>query len=152
MRRREFIAGLASAAVWPAVAQAQQPSPVHRIGVVMGFGENDPQINGLLSGFTLGLADAGWTDGRNLRMNVRWAAGDVDRMRMFARELVDQEPDAILAVTTPVATALHRETRTSSARSRIDCGTVRPSALAVSPPRAAMGHGQPCRPNRPATA
>jgi putative ABC transport system substrate-binding protein len=112
MRRREFIAGLGSATAWPLAARAQQPPPVRRIGVLMGFSENDPQITGLLSGFTLGLAELGWTDGRDLRMNVRWAAGDVDRMRTFARELVRQEPDAILAVTTPVAIALHRETRT----------------------------------------
>ena len=112
MRRREFIAGLGGAAAWPLAARAQQADRVRRIGVLMAFDENDPEAKAHLSAFTQGLAELGWTDGRNLRMDVRWAAGNVDRARMFAKELVDLQPDVILADTTPVTAALQRETRT----------------------------------------
>src|ERR1700681_118930 len=113
MRRREFIAGLGSAAAaWPAVARAQQPDRMRRIGVLMGGGENDPEGNTYLAGFTHGLADFGWTDGRNLRIDVRGAAADVDRARMFAKELVGLQPDVILSHTSPATAALQRETRT----------------------------------------
>jgi putative tryptophan/tyrosine transport system substrate-binding protein len=112
MKRREFIAGLAGAAAWPVVAQAQQGGPVRRIGVLMPYEENDPEAKAQLSAFTQGLAELGWTDGRNIRMDVRWAAGDVDRMRVLAKELVALQPDVILASTTAVTAALQRETRT----------------------------------------
>ncbi len=112
MRRREFIAGLERAAAWPLAARAQQADRMRRIGVLMAFDENDPEAKACLSGFTQGLAELGWTDGRNLRMDVRWAAGNVDRMRMFAKELVDLQPDVILANSTPATAALQRETRT----------------------------------------
>src|ERR1700674_1431782 len=105
MRRREFIAGVA-AVVWPIAARAQQPVRMRRIGVLMGFGENDPEAKVWLSGFTRGLAESGWTDGRNLRMDVRWAAGNVSLMRMFAKELVGLQPDVILSQTTPATAAL----------------------------------------------
>ena len=111
MRRREFIAGLGAVA-WPVLAPAQQGERVRRVGVLMGFDENDPGAKGWLSGFVRGLAELGWTDGRNVRMDVRWAAGNPDRMRTFARELVDLQSDVILSQTTPVTAALHRETRT----------------------------------------
>jgi putative ABC transport system substrate-binding protein len=97
MRRREFIAGLGSAAAaWPAVARAQQPDRMRRIGVLMGGGENDPEGKTYLSAFTQGLAALGWTDGRNLRMDVRSAAADIDRARMFAKEL-EEEHGKLLA-------------------------------------------------------
>src|SRR6202171_4872222 len=102
MQRREFIAALGSAAAaWPAVARAQQPDRMRRIGVLMGYGENDPEAKALLSGFTQGFAELGWTDGRNVRMDIRWAADNVDRMRMFAKELVGLRPEMILANGTP---------------------------------------------------
>jgi putative ABC transport system substrate-binding protein len=66
----------------------------------------------LLSGFMQGLAELGWTDGRNARIDVRWGAGDVDRLRRLAKELVDLQPDVILAHTTPATAAVQRETRT----------------------------------------
>jgi putative ABC transport system substrate-binding protein len=112
MRRREFIALLGGAAAWPLASRAQQPERMRRVGVLMGFDENDPEAKALLSAFTQGLAELGWTDGRNARMDVRWAAGNVDRMRMFAKELVDLQPNVILANTTPVTAALQQETRT----------------------------------------
>jgi putative ABC transport system substrate-binding protein len=113
MKRREFITLLGGAvAAWPLAARAQRPDRMRRLGVLMAFDEDDPGPNGRLSGFTQGLAELGWTDGRNVRMDVRWAAGNVDRMRMFAKELVDLQPDVILADTTPVTAAVQRETRT----------------------------------------
>jgi putative tryptophan/tyrosine transport system substrate-binding protein len=112
MQRREFIAGLGSAAAWPVVARAQQPERMRRIGVLTVDEENDPETKAALSAFTRGLAELGWTDDRNLRMDVRWAGGNVDRMGMFAKELVDLQPDVILANATPPTAALQRETRT----------------------------------------
>jgi putative tryptophan/tyrosine transport system substrate-binding protein len=82
MRRREFIAGLGGLAVWPRIAHAQQPGRMRRIGVLMAYEQSDPEVKAWLAGFTQVLAELGWTDGRNLRMDVRWAAGSVDRMRM----------------------------------------------------------------------
>ena len=112
MRRREFIAGLGSAAAWPVVAGAQQAEHVRRIGVLMIYGENDPAAKALLFGLTQGLSELGWSDGRNLRIDVRWAAGNADRMRLLAKELVDLRPDTIVSHGTPVTAALQRETRT----------------------------------------
>jgi putative ABC transport system substrate-binding protein len=74
------------------VARAQQPDRVRRIGVLLGFDENDPGAKPALSGFMQGLTELGWTNGRNLRMDVRWAAGNVDRARTFAKELVNLQP------------------------------------------------------------
>jgi putative ABC transport system substrate-binding protein len=112
-RRREFITLLGGAtASWPVAARAQQPSGTQRIGVLMGWDENDPEARSNLAAFVRELQQLGWADGRNLRIDYRWANGDVSRMRMFAKELADQKPDAILAHTTPVTAALQRETRT----------------------------------------
>ena len=71
MRRREFIAGLGSTAAWPVVAQAQQGDRVRRIGVLMPYDENEPVVKPRVSAFTQALADLGWTDGRNVRMDLR---------------------------------------------------------------------------------
>jgi len=113
MRRREFITLLGGGvAVWPVAARAQAPERMRRVGVLMGFGENDPEAKVWLSGFTQELQRLGWTDGRNARLEVRWAAGNIDRIRTFAKELVGLQPDVILAHGTPVTAALQRETRT----------------------------------------
>ena len=112
MRRREFIAGLGSAAAWPVVARAQQGNRVRRISVMMALDETDSEGKALLAGFVHGLSELGWTDGRNVRMDVRWTGGNVDRMQMFAKELVGLDPDVILANSTPATAALQRETRT----------------------------------------
>jgi hypothetical protein len=111
-RRREFIAGLGSAAAWPLAARAQQSEGMRRIGVLMSFDENDPVWKPRLSAFTQALADLGWTDGRKLRIDLRWAGGDANRMRALARELVSLQPEIILTNTTPATVALQRETRT----------------------------------------
>ena len=110
MRRREFIAGLAGAAAWPLAVRAQQSERMRRLGVLIPFEEND-EAKGWLSGFTQGLAELGWTDGRNVRIDVRWASS-IDRARMYAKELVDLQPDVILSQSTPVTAAFQRETRT----------------------------------------
>jgi putative ABC transport system substrate-binding protein len=110
MRRREFIAGLGSAVAYPLTTLAQQR--VRRIGVLMGYGEDDPEAKLWLSWFTQSLAELGWTDGRNLRTDVRWGTGNLDRARIYAKELVDLQPDVILAHTTPMTAALQGETRT----------------------------------------
>ena len=113
MRRREFITLVGgAAAVWPIAARAQQPERMRRIGVLMAPTEDDPEGGAQLSGFTQGLAALGWIDGRNLRMEVRWGGGDANRARILAKELVDLQPDVILAQGTPVTAALRRETRT----------------------------------------
>jgi putative ABC transport system substrate-binding protein len=79
LRRRDFIALFGGAAPWPLAARAQQRDRMRRIGVLMPYDENDPQGNRDYSAFTQALADLGWTEGRNVRMDSRWASGDIDR-------------------------------------------------------------------------
>jgi putative ABC transport system substrate-binding protein len=112
MRRREFIAGLGSAAAWPLASRAQQGERMRRIGALMAGDENDLLPKARISAFTQALADLGWTDGRNVRMDLRGAGGDINRIRAFAQELVGLQPDVILAAGTPATIALQRETRT----------------------------------------
>ena len=95
LRRREFIAALGGAAAWPLAARAQQGDRVRRIGVLMPYDENDPLGNRRVSAFTQALADLGWTDGRNLRLDLRWGGGDINRIRALAQELVGLQPDII---------------------------------------------------------
>jgi putative ABC transport system substrate-binding protein len=97
MRRREFITLLGGAAAWPLAARAQQPGEMRRIGVLMNLSENDPEAQRLVATFREGLAQLGWTDGRNLRIDYRWSAGDIERIRRSAAELVALAPDVILA-------------------------------------------------------
>jgi putative tryptophan/tyrosine transport system substrate-binding protein len=113
MRRREFIALLGSAAAtWPLAAGAQRADRVRLVGVLMAYAESDPAAQSWLAAFRGGLTKLGWTEGSNLRIELRWSAADADRMRALAKELVDLRPDAIFGVTTPAIGALARETRT----------------------------------------
>ena len=112
MRRREFIAGLGSAAAWPLAARAQQGDRVRRIGVLMSFDENDPEAKARISAFTQALGDLGWTDDGNVRMDVRWTGDDINRSRALAQELVGLQPDIILTGGAAATVALQRETRT----------------------------------------
>ena len=112
MRRREFIAGIGSAAVWPLAAHPQQPERMRRLGVLVPYDDNDPETKTSASAFTQALADLGWTVPRNLRMELRWAGGNINRIRELARELVGLQPDIILANSAAVTVALQRETRT----------------------------------------
>ena len=112
MRRREFIAIVGSAAAWPIAARAQQPERMRRIGVLMAYTESDSAAQSWLAAFRAALAKLGWTEGSNLRIELRWSAADADRMRTLAKELIDLRPDAIFGVTTPAIGALARETKT----------------------------------------
>jgi putative ABC transport system substrate-binding protein len=111
MRRRAFIAGIGSAAAWPVVALAQQGERLRRIGVLMGTDENDPEGKLRYSAFTQTLADLGWTDGRNVRVDLRWTGGDINRIRTLAAELVGLQPDIIVTHSTAATVAVQRETR-----------------------------------------
>jgi putative ABC transport system substrate-binding protein len=112
VKRREFIAGLGAATAWPVVARAQQPERVRRIGVLMPGDENDPVYKHQLSAFTQALAVLGWTDARNVQVDLRWHRGDINRIRALAKELVGLQPDIILTTTTPATLAIQRETST----------------------------------------
>jgi putative ABC transport system substrate-binding protein len=108
MRRREFIAGVGSVAAWPLVGRAQQGERVRRLGFLNASDENDALRKANFSLFVRGLEELGWVDGRNLHIDVRWAAGSVERMHMLARELADLQPDVIV-VTTGAATKAVKE-------------------------------------------
>jgi putative tryptophan/tyrosine transport system substrate-binding protein len=114
MRRRQFITLLGGAATaWPLAARAQQPERIRRIGVFMGaFDENDAVGKTYVSAFTRALADLGWTDGRNVRMDLRWTGTDINRIRALAQELIGLQPDIILVTSTPATVAFQQETRT----------------------------------------
>jgi putative ABC transport system substrate-binding protein len=111
IKRRQFIAGLGSAAAWPVVAWAQQPERVRRIGVLMGSDENDAEGKRRLSALTQALADLGWIDGRNMRMDVRWAGG-INPIGALAQELVGVQPDMIVTNGSPETVTVQRETLT----------------------------------------
>jgi len=112
MKRRDFIALLGGAAGWPLAARAQQGDRVRRIGVLLGGDENDAAYKARIPAFTQALAGLGWTEGRNVRMDLRWAGGDTDRIRALAQELVGLQPDIIATNGTPETIAVQRETRT----------------------------------------
>jgi putative tryptophan/tyrosine transport system substrate-binding protein len=109
MKRRDFITLAVGAAVWPLTARAQQA--VKLIGVLFGYGESDPTAQSELAGLRSGLSKLGWKEGGNLRIELRWARGDPDKIRSMARELVDLHPDAIVGQTTPVTDALSHATQ-----------------------------------------
>ena len=88
MRRRDFITLLGGAAVWPLAARAQQGGRMRRIGVLLADDDNDPLWKARLSAFIQALAGLGWTDGRNVRMDLRWGGADINRIRALAKELV----------------------------------------------------------------
>ena len=110
MRRREFIAGLGGA-TWSVVALAQQGDRVRRVGVLVGLAEDDPEIQGRLAAFRQGMQQRGWSEGRNLQIDYRWAGPEAERVMLYAAELVRAQPDVILAITSPSVAALQRATR-----------------------------------------
>ena len=112
MKRREFITLLGGAAAWPLAARAQQPERMRRIGVLEPLAVDDPEALARVTAFAQGLQQLGWTDGRNIRIDIRWAAGNADEIRKQASELVGLAPDAILTSTSPSMVALRRVTRT----------------------------------------
>lgn len=111
MRRREFMVFLGGAATWPFLAHAQQPEHMRRIGVLMGVAD-DPEGEARLTEFRIGMQDWGWSEGRNLQMDVRFTSGDSDKAQVYAAELIKSAPDIILANTAPVVIALQRQTKT----------------------------------------
>ena len=113
MRRREFITLIGgAAAAWPFAARAERPDRMRLVGVLEAFAESDSAAQSSIAAFRDTLTKLGWKEGSNLRIELRWSAGDVDRMRTFAKELVDLHPDAIFGQTTPGIAALARETQT----------------------------------------
>jgi putative ABC transport system substrate-binding protein len=98
MRRRDFIKVIAgSVAAWPLATRAQQAERMRRIGVLMGFAADDPAAQRRVLAFAQALAQLGWSDGRNPRIDIRWIAGDAERNRKYAPELLALTPDAIVA-------------------------------------------------------
>ena len=114
LKRRQFITLLGGAAVaWPTAARAQQPERMKRIGVLMGYPESDSEAQTKIAAFQDGLQKLGWTEGRNTRIDTRWATpADAESMERFAKELVALQPDLILSSTTPTTAALLQQTRT----------------------------------------
>src|SRR5262245_58534698 len=114
MLRRDFMKIIGGAAAgWPVVALAQQRDRMRRIGILFGgFAAGDPEGQSRLTAFVQGLAELGWADGRNLRIEFRWAAGDAGLRRKYAAELVALAPDVLLAGGNPAAAALKEATRT----------------------------------------
>jgi putative ABC transport system substrate-binding protein len=113
IRRREFITLIGgAAAAWPLAARAQQAERVRRIGVLNSLAADDPESRGRIEEFRRALQELGWTDGRNIRIDTRWGAGDADRIRRYATELVALAPDAILAIGNSTVTALQQTSRT----------------------------------------
>jgi putative ABC transport system substrate-binding protein len=112
MRRRDFINAIAgSVATWPLAARAQQPERMRRIGVVMGLAEDDPEAKARHAAFRQGLEKRGWSEGRNVRIDYRYAPAGA-QAQVLAKELVALQPDVIFAQTTPITAALQRESRT----------------------------------------
>jgi putative ABC transport system substrate-binding protein len=112
VRRRDLILALGAAAAWPLDAPAQQHSAVRRIGALLSTTEADSEGQARLAAFRNGLNELGWMDGRNIQIEPRWAAGNAERMRAQARELVGLAPDVILAAATTALVALQRATHT----------------------------------------
>ena len=111
MRRREFIAGLGSAAAWPLVARAEKNDGVRRVGVIMGFAESDQVWQTYIANFRQGLQDLGWTDGRNIRFDYQFTGDSEERMLSMAEEIVALAPDVILVSTNSVVSAMLKATR-----------------------------------------
>jgi putative tryptophan/tyrosine transport system substrate-binding protein len=110
-RRREFISLVCGAAAWPLAVRAQQPDRMRRIGVLMPFAESDPEYQGWMASFRDALVKLGWVEGRNLRIDYRWAGGDVGKLSGYAAELVALKPDAIFVMNSVAVAALQRATR-----------------------------------------
>src|SRR5262245_13650848 len=111
-KRREIVALLGGAAAsWPVAARAQQTERVRRIGVLMNLSADDPEGQARLAAFLQGLQEAGWAVGRNLRVDISWGAGDTERIRKSATDLVALAPDVIMASTNQVMVPLQQATR-----------------------------------------
>jgi ABC-type uncharacterized transport system substrate-binding protein len=112
MRRRAFIALAGGAVAWPLATRAQQRERMRRVGVLMGYPEGDPQAQANVTALRQGLRDLGWVEGQNVQIDYRWAGGDADKARAFARELIAMTPDVIVPSTNQVTRVVQQETRT----------------------------------------
>jgi putative tryptophan/tyrosine transport system substrate-binding protein len=113
MRRRDFITLLGgTAAAWPLRTRAQQPERVRRVGMLIGSADSDLEAQSLISKTRQRLEELGWSEGRNIRIEDRWTAGDNSRLRAYAAELAQLKPDVIVCEGTPVVAALQQATRT----------------------------------------
>jgi len=113
MRRRDFGTAIVGMAVWPYAARAQQSERMRRIGVLSSLAETDTEAQAWDAAFRKRLVELGWVDGRNINIAYRWGAGSLDRMRLFAKELVQLNPDALVTISTPATAAMQAETRTT---------------------------------------
>jgi putative tryptophan/tyrosine transport system substrate-binding protein len=112
VKRREFIALLGGAAASPRLARAQQGDRMRRIAVLMAYAESDSEAQAWVAAFREGLQKLGWTEGRNIGIDVRWATGDKEAIQRFAKELVASRPELLVASSTPPTAALLQQTRT----------------------------------------
>jgi putative tryptophan/tyrosine transport system substrate-binding protein len=113
MRRREFIGCLGvAAAAWPRATRAQQGESIRRVAMLLPYREGDVEGQTVVAAFQRRLQDLGWTEGRNIRFDIRWAGGDPDKARTFARELIGMTPDVIVPSSNLVTTIVQQETRT----------------------------------------
>jgi len=113
VNRRALISLVGGAAAWPLGARAQQSERMRRIGVLMGaFAESDREGQTFVTAFREGLRKSGWTEGRNIRIDTRWVAGETEGMQRLAKELVALQPDLIVSANTPTTAALLQQTRT----------------------------------------
>jgi len=112
MKRREFIQAFGGAAVFPLTAHAQQRGPMRRVGVLMNVAADDPESAVRIAAFLKELQQFGWSDGRNVQIDTRWAVGDVDRFRQYAAELIALAPDVVLASSSLAVAALQKVTGT----------------------------------------
>ena len=110
MRRREFITLIGSAVTWPLAAKAQSRDRLRRVALLMGFPEGDAEGQACASAFQRRLEELGWADGRNIQIDTRWAGGDPDKARTFAKELVGTAPDVIVPNSNMVTAMLQHET------------------------------------------
>jgi putative ABC transport system substrate-binding protein len=110
--RREFITLLGGAAAWPLAARAQQDGRVRRLGILYGNPEDDPATRANFAALRGELANLGWIEGRNLRVDLRFTGSDPDRMRAYAVELVSLAPDVIVTTSRPATTAVQERTKT----------------------------------------
>jgi putative ABC transport system substrate-binding protein len=112
VKRRAFVVALGGAAAWPLAGHAQQPQRIRRVGVWLPQSVNHPEARARVAAVGRALADFGWVEGKNIRIDYRYAAGDPTLFKTYAAELVGLSPDVILAASTPGLAAVREQTRT----------------------------------------
>jgi putative ABC transport system substrate-binding protein len=138
MRRRDFIkVVVGSATAWPLAARAQQSGQMKHLAALMNETADNPEGQSRFAAFLQGLQEAGWAVGRNLRIDIRWGAGDIDRLRRYAAELVSLAPDVILSQGSSTLKPLLQATRTVPICSRLPAILSAPVSSTVSPGPAA---------------